>query len=305
MKESLLYKKHVFSGESSGPRALLIAGVHGDEWEGIAALHRLVQRLPDLDVCGRITVVPIANFSAFELAERCGADGLNLARACPGNAHGSPTQQVARELSDLIENADYLVDLHTGGTRYQVWPLAGYMLVKDAAVLNQQRRLARALGLPLVWGTWGGLEGRTLSVARDAGVPAIYAEYLGGSFCSAGVEAYFQGCLNVLAEMGNLDESHRQATPPPRVVEDDRENSGHLQINHPAPCAGFFEPLVKLGERVERGQILGALWERARRIEIGAAQSGEVLMLRAVCRVEADEMLAVILEESENERNHE
>ena len=38
-------------------------------------------------------------------------------------------------------------------------------------------------------------------VARDANVPAIYCEYLGAGTCHpAGVEAYVEGCLNVMAE---------------------------------------------------------------------------------------------------------
>ena len=50
------------------------------------------------------------------------------------------------------------------------------------------------------------LEGCSLTVARDAKVPAIYAEYLGGGGCSAkGVQAYFEGCLNVMAEIGMMD----------------------------------------------------------------------------------------------------
>ena len=35
------------------------------------------------------------------------------------------------------------------------------------------------------------------------------------------------------------------------VVEDDREQSGYLQINHPAPSAGFFAQAVTLGQMIE------------------------------------------------------
>ena len=50
-------------------------------------------------------------------------------------------------------------------------PLAGYMLHRDAAVLDAQRRMARAFNLPVIWGTDWRLEGRSLSAARNAGVP--------------------------------------------------------------------------------------------------------------------------------------
>ena len=296
MKTLSLFETQVFQGAAPGPRALLLAGIHGDEWEGISALQRLAEMLPHLGLRGTVTVVPIVNVPAFELAARCGPDGLDLARNCPGQADGTVSQQIARQISDLIESADFLVDLHTGGTIYRVWPLAGYTLHRDLEVLETQRQMARAFGLPLVWGTWGGLDGRTLSVARDARVPAIYAEYLGAGFSLQGVESYVQGCLNVLVEMGNLDQDQRKSAPAPRVVEDNRENAGHLQLNHPAPCSGFFEPLVELGQKIEAGHSLGVLWNGAQKQEIRARQSGEILTLRAVCRVAKDEMLAVILE---------
>ena len=101
-----------------------------------------------------------------------------------------------------IRSANYYIDLHSGGTRFRVLPLAGYTLHPDPKVLEAQRRMARAFGLPFIWGTDPKLDGRSLSVARDALVPAIYAEYHGGGGCDpAGVDAYVQGCLNVLADL--------------------------------------------------------------------------------------------------------
>ena len=90
--------------------------------------------------------------------------------------------------------------------------MSGYMLHPDATVLDWQRKMAVAFGLPIVWGTDYRFNGRSLSVARDAKVPAIYTEYLGGGGCDPdGVEAYVEGCLNVLALVGVLD---RPVSPP-------------------------------------------------------------------------------------------
>src|SRR6185369_4089960 len=137
--------------------------------------------------------------------------------------------QTAHALSELISAADYYVDLHTGGLALAVWPLAGYMLHADASVLEKQRTMARAFNLPVVWGTDHRLDGRSLSVARDANVPAIYVEYLGGGGClDAGVTAMVEGCLNVMAELRMIDHTRR----PSRVefvIEDPRPGSGHMQ----------------------------------------------------------------------------
>src|SRR6478735_759498 len=214
-------------GDRPGPLLLITGGVHGDEFEPMVAIRRLMTVVNPTELCGELTLVPVVNEAAFLRGNRVAEDGLDLARTCPGKADGSITEQIAHALSELIQRADYYVDLHTGGTALAVWPMTGYVLHPDAAVLEKQRLMARAFNLPVIWGTDHRLEGRSLSVARDAKVHAIYAEYLGGGRCSpAGVDAYFDGCLSVMAALGMLE----RATIPSRVqieVEDSRPNSGH------------------------------------------------------------------------------
>jgi predicted deacylase len=209
------------------------------------------------------------------------------------------TEQIAHALSTLIHSADFYMDLHTGGTRLRVLPLAGYTLHRDPAVLTAQRRMARVFGLPILWGTDPTLEGRSLSVARDANVPAIYAEYHGGGGCDpAGIAAYVRGCLNVLADLDLIDSESSTPRPDLLIVEDDRPDSGHMQVNHPAPCEGFFEPVVLLGERVRAGDLLGTVTDLlGERVEpICAAHAGLVLVLHTFARVEPGTGVAVVLE---------
>jgi predicted deacylase len=278
---------------------LITGGVHGDEFEPMAAVRRLIGLLRTVPVRGRVTLVPVVNEPAFRLGRRTAGDGLDLARTCPGRPDGSVTERIAHELSGLIRSADSYIDLHTGGTRLRVLPLTGYTLHRDPAVLAAQRRMARAFGLPIIWGTDPNLDGRSLSAARDAGVPAIYAEYHGGGGCDpAGVTAYVNGCVRVLADLGMI--AHAAPTPAavPLVVEDDRPGSGHMQVNHPAPCEGFFEPAVELGQRVQAGDPLGTVTDvLGQRVEpIRAAHAGIVLVLHTFARVDDGEGVAVILE---------
>jgi predicted deacylase len=286
------------NGSTTGPHLLITGGVHGDEFEPMAAIRRLPTEIDPRALRGRVTLVPVVNESAFRLGRRTAEDGKDLARTCPGRAAGSLTEQMAFALSRLIRSADYYIDLHTGGTRWLVHPLSGYMLHPDRDVLNVQRRMARAFGLPLVWGTDPNLEGRSLSVARDANVPAIYCEYLGGGRCDpAGIEAYVRGCRNVMIELGMLDGTPGLAAEP-LVVEDPRPGSGHMQVNHPSPCDGFFEPAVKLGDRVRAGDLLGTvcdtLGQRVERIE--SRYTGLVIVLHTLPTISAADSIAVVLE---------
>jgi len=287
------------TGFESGPHLLITGGVHGDEFEPMAAIRRLIPALRAEKLRGRVTLVPVVNEPAFRLGRRTGDDGLDLARTCPGRKDGSITEQIAFALSELIRTADYYIDLHTGGTRLRVLPLVGYALHPDIKVLEAQRRMARAFGLPIIWGTDPNLDGRSLSVARDARVPAIYAEYHGGGGCDpAGIDAYVHGCLRVLTDLDMIANAPPRDAKPPLILEDSRPGAGHMQINHPSPREGFFEPAVELGQRVSAGGMLGTVTDPlASHIEpIRAAHDGIVLVLHTFARVDAGESVAVILE---------
>lgn len=290
-------KRFSIEGEAPGPHLLITGGVHGDEFEPMVALRRLAVECRPEELRGRLTLVPVVNEAAFRLGRRCADDGKDLARVCPGRPDGSITERTAHALSKLICGADFYIDLHTGGTALSVHPLAGYTLHPDPGILDQQRQMAGAFNLPIVWGTAPALDGRSLSVARDANVPAIYTEYHGAGSCDPrGIEAYVTGCLNVMASLGMVDR-----TPPAsrveHVVEDPRPDSGHMQRWCPAPIEGFFESAVTLGQPVDEGQPIGRMVDplAAQKYEIVSPETGLVLVLRTFPSVVEGESLAVIL----------
>lgn len=291
-------KTRTIEGSTFGPHLLITGGVHGDEFEPMAAVRRLMTEIDPHAMHGTVTLVPCVNEPAFRLGRRTAEDGKDLARTCPGREDGSITEQIAFALSQLIRSTDFYIDLHTGGTRLMVQPLSGYTLHPDPDVLAIQRRMARAFGLPIIWGTDPNLDGRTLSVARDANVPAIYCEYLGGGRCDpAGIDAYVRGCRNVMIELGMLDGTVASVGEP-LLVEDGRPGSGHMQVNHPSPCDGFFEPAVKLGDRIRAGDLLGtvcdALGQRVERIE--SRYTGLVIVLHTFPTIAANDSVAVVME---------
>jgi predicted deacylase len=292
------YWSHV--GERDGPHLVITGGVHGDEFEPMMAVRQLNSEIQGSLKRGRVTLVPCVNEPAYRLARRTADDGLDLARTCPGRSDGTViTERIAYELSELIRTADCYVDLHTGGIALSVYPLAGYMLHSSPEVLQTQRRLAKVFGLPLIWGTDASLNGRSLSIARDNHVPAIYAEYLGGGGCNAdAVSAYVRGCRNILADLEMTDDQVVIANPNPLTVEDPRPNSGFMQINHPAPCEGLFQPAVVLGKRVNRGDLLGTITDlsSSRQELVQAAHTGCIIVLRTLARVTTNESLGVVLE---------
>jgi predicted deacylase len=240
--------------------------------------------------------MPVCNRSAWLRKNRTGDDCLDLARSFPGRAGGAVTEQTALAAAELIRRADYLIDLHTGGAKLRLWPLAGYLLHPRRDILETQRLMARAFNLPVIWGTDPSLNGRSLSAARDAEIPAIYVEYLGASaFNRQAVREMAEGCLRVMSRLAMIDRPVWEN----RVeffLEDGRPGAGHLQICHPAPHAGCFTPVVDLGQRIELGETLGWLAndDPAVRTRIVAQQSGRIVCLRLGPPVESGEGLVVI-----------
>ncbi|MDA0657872.1 MAG: succinylglutamate desuccinylase/aspartoacylase family protein [Planctomycetota bacterium] len=286
-------------GNMPGPRLLILGGIHGDEFEPMVAARELLQLVRSDQLHGSLTVVPVVNEPAFLRGHRTADDGLDLARTFPGRADGSITEQIAHATTNLIQDADFVIDLHTGGTQLAARPLVGYMLHSDPDVLKWQRRMARAFGLPVIWGTSADLHGRSLSACRDANVPAIYAEYQGAAVCrESGVRAYVDGCLQVMSELKMLPHIDRQPLQEPLVVEDARPSSGHLQICNPAPCTGYWRRCVELDQQVGRGDKLGTISDVLgdNLLPILAEQTGIVIVLRTYPRVFQGDALAVILE---------
>jgi predicted deacylase len=298
MSDVLQLKVRQFRGAADGPHLLVTGGVHGDEFEPVAAIARFAARIDPSHLHGRVTLVPVVNEDAFWRGARVAADGLDLARTCPGRPDGSITERTAHALSNLIRDADYYVDLHTGGVLYDCLPLAGYVLHSDRCVLAVQRRMARALDLPLLWGTSANLQGRSLSVARDANVPAIYAEHGGGgAMRQRGIEDYVDGLLNLLAELDMVGgDTPARPSRVTHVVEDERDRSGHLQVQHPSPADGLFEPAVELGASVRAGDPIGTVSDVfGERVDtVRARETGVVLMLRAFNRVREGDALAAV-----------
>lgn len=306
MDSSLPFECRRFGGNRKGPNLLITAGVHGDEFLPMLAVNELIRLLGDgSSLRGSLTLIPIVNPPALRRGHRCGDDEMDLARTCPGRDDGSDTERIAFRLSGEIEKADFYVDLHTGGTELCVLPMAGYVLHPDKTILQRQREIARAFGLPFLWGTSAELEGRSLSVARDAKVPAIYVEYLGAHREQSEIPGFgpghplVTGCLNVLRHLRMLDGSIEEKEQ--TTVEDWRSGSGHMQECCPAPASGFLRFRKALGDHIEAGDLVAEIDPGAGHPthEVVSRQRGTVIVLREYPRINQGDAVVVVAENHE------
>ena len=283
---------------TSGPVVLILGGVHGDEFEGPAAIMRLARDLAPDALRGRVVMIPAANAPAFAASRRCSAlDGGNLNRAFPGDADGTPTAMIADWLQTwMIPRCDAVIDLHSGG-KASVFvpcslPQAGISPALDAA----NAELAVAFGLPVIWQLGAQNDDRSVNAAcARAGVACIAAELGGGGGVDPDVTDMAEaGLRRVLHHLGVI------ATAPPPGPQ---ANATRVELSDPAdhvmaPARGLFDRRCHAGARVASGDLAGWLHfpEDPTRppLALHFPQAGLVLAHTARGLVDRAEMLALV-----------
>lgn len=288
----------IVRGCSPGPTLLLLGSVHGDEYEGPAAIWDTYRQADPAALRGTLVLLPVANPPAYQAGQRVNpADPKDLARTFPGSSNGTVTERIAAVIQEsLVAHADLLCDLHSAGRLYRIDPWAGYALVSDSKRLDQQRRVARILGYPTVWGS-PLLPGRSLWAADRCGVPAIYVEAPGEGRCRPeDVERNRRAIAQILRFLGMVDEPPLNLAPQ-RFIEDAQPGGGYLQVQIVSRSGGYFHAQVEVGAGVEQGQVLGEIWDPAGRIleRIEAPHAGRLMFLRTFPVVAPGDALAYVL----------
>lgn len=103
-------------GKRPGKTLLVTGGMDGDEYAGMEACYRVINRVNAKDIAGRLIVIPIVNTPGFwEEKSLNPVDGKFPKFAGVGKAHGSPTERLVHWLVDTYaKHADLWLDLHGG-----------------------------------------------------------------------------------------------------------------------------------------------------------------------------------------------
>lgn len=240
----------VIAGRGARPHLLAIAGIHGDEPEGMLALIDLWHELSPEQVTGRLVMVPVANPTAFAAGQRRSPlDGLDLNRTFPGKPDGSPSEQLAERLyTRLAANADFVFSLHSWLATGTVVPFVE-VWDEDGPVAQAGRRAAFASGFELIQPIhWPA--GLLVRIANETGIPAIEAEI--GDMGTSQPEnraAYHDHLIALMQHLGMLAGTP-QAHPKARLVA-----ACHVL----APVGGMMRLRVALGEWTEEGDVLATL----------------------------------------------
>ncbi|MDW3223833.1 MAG: succinylglutamate desuccinylase/aspartoacylase family protein [Paracoccaceae bacterium] len=272
-----------------GPTLVIMAGNHGDEYEGQIAVSNLARSLEAADIRGRLILLPMVNAPAAEAGLRSSPiDDGNLNRLFPGNPSGTPTEMIAHYVEEvLMPLADYSVDLHSGGSSLFYPPTLlrgqGHSPEEAKALIGLQE----AFDLPYTWVfTSGGGRNSTARTAMGAanrkGIINVMAELGGGGEVTPEIlHRTERGLRRVLHSLGML----------PGYVPDVALGTRELNAKGSvyAYASGLFEPLRSIGDDVTGGETVGLVHHpetpESEPTEIISPYEGIVLCRRAMAQV--------------------
>jgi predicted deacylase len=283
----------VAKGQEPGRTLLVVAGVHGDEYEGMEAIRHVFADLDPARMRGAFLAIPVANPFAYEARARVAplhVDGLNLARVFPGDPSGTPSRRLAHALLDLVQRTvgpdDLFLDFHSGSADVPFATLIGFRDVPGPAT-NRAEEAGRHFGVPRLWRIPDGPGPFNAETARR-GIPTLGTETTGRAGCDpADVAAYARGLRNLLAYLGTCPD----LTMPPRL-----ETAARLSVDVLAPATGFLRAKRRLDDEVAAGESLGTLIDVFGYpiADVRAPVGGTIWALRSMPPVRVGELIATI-----------
>jgi predicted deacylase len=281
------------TGLAPGPTLLAVAGVHGDEYEGMEAIRHVFHTLNPQLMIGTFIGIPVANPLAYAGRSRATpshVDGLNLARVFPGDPDGTITRRLAHHLLALVERLigpdDLFIDLHSGSADVTFAPLIGIRDVSDVDQ-SEAEEAARHFGLSRLWLIPDSSGPFNAETARCT-IPTLGTETTGRAGCDpADVATYATGLQNLLAFKRIVS----TVSPPPRF-----DGPPRRTIDLLAPAGGFFRTSMRLDDDVIAGTLLGEIIDVAGEpiAQITAPADGAIWAWRTTPAIHPGDLLGMI-----------
>lgn len=242
--------------EKDGPVLLLLAGMHGDEINGMEIVRRVIRKGWNKPNAGTIVCIPVFNVFGYLNVKRELPDGRDLNRCFPGTKNGSLASQFAYQfMKDIAPNVDLVIDFHTGSAqRSNIAQIR--CLINDPVSME----LANVFHPPFI--VHSAYIGKSIREAMNKRGKKILL-FEGGKTNSIDqkiVEEGLAGVQRVLVHLGMKSFKTLEAPEETPVI---IGSSKWLR----APNSGVFQPTITNGEKVEVGTILGMVCDPYGEIE--------------------------------------
>lgn len=237
---------HIFHSPEPGPVMLALAGVHGDEINGVEIVRRaLADGLFANIERGSVIAIPILNLYGFNNFSRDVPDGKDVNRSFPGRLSGSLASRMARTLTKrVLPHIDFGIDFHTGSQALYNYPQIRFTRSHEPSL-----ELARAFGAPYLVAK-PPIARSLRKVAVDAGKPFLIFE--GGEslrYDGYSIKQAMDGLRRVMINQGLLT-GLTTLEPTPLI-----EKTSWVR----APNAGLFLWYKDSGQEILKGEPLGEI----------------------------------------------
>lgn len=242
--------------KEDGPTIVLMAGVHGDEINGVEIIRTVIRKKFNKPIKGTIICIPILNIFGFLNLKRELPDGRDLNRSFPGSATGSLASQFAFHfMKEIVPFADVILDFHTGAANRNNYPQIRCVF-KD----QQSVDLAKVFNPPFILDSAYIPKTIRESVHKRGKLMLLFEGGKSNSIEELVVEEGVNGVKRVLNHYGmrafKIDISEGR--------------DAHMLIESKwmrASMSGLFRVLVANGSAVKKGDVIGLLTDPYGKLE--------------------------------------
>lgn len=228
-----------------GPTVLLMAGLHGDEINGIEIIRRFLRKKLHKPVKGTIICLPVFNIFGFLNIKRELPDGRDLNRSFPGKETGSLASQFAFHfMKEIAPHCDYIIDFHTGGAQRNNFPQIRCVMSDPESL-----ELARVFNPPFILNS--SLISKTIreSIIKMKKKILLYEGGMANDIEEMIVEEGLNGAKRIISHLGMRNYKIDIAKDREPIL---LQDSKWLR----APSSGMFQALIKNGDFVEKNEVL-------------------------------------------------
>lgn len=242
--------------KEDGPTIVLMAGVHGDEINGVEIIRTVIRKKFNKPTKGTIICIPILNIFGFLNLKRELPDGRDLNRSFPGSATGSLASQFAFHfMKEIVPFADVILDFHTGAANRNNYPQIRCVF-KD----QQSVDLAKVFNPPFILDSAYIPKTIRESVHKRGKLMLLFEGGKSNSIEELVVEEGVNGVKRVLNHYGmrafKIDISEGR--------------DAHMLVESKwmrASMSGLFRLLVANGSAVKKGDVIGLLTDPYGKLE--------------------------------------
>jgi uncharacterized protein len=234
-----------------GPVLLLLAGIHGDEVNGVEIVRQIISKKLNIPAKGTIICIPVVNVFGFLNQTREFPDSRDLNRMFPGSVNGSLASRFAHAImTEIVPHVDYCIDFHTGGGS-----CFNYAQIRMDGTDSKCLEMARTFGAKFVIDA----PIRDKSFRKSAsllGKKVLLFE--GGKDHHLDKEVTkqaIQGTLRVIQYLGMRDFSVELENKPPADPQIYVKKSTWLRANH----SGMYRRVISIGQKVNKGDVIGSV----------------------------------------------